>query len=254
MSNLPLRKNRTYLVHDVVARWSFWLINKEKSVAHVSSVTGNGQRNVTSPCFPASRHDSDPATLVAMTITPTWDLFIIVFFGLVITYSFIIGKLEAVKIIISTYIAILAVEGIGNVIERLTGESTPVLSIIGVSLDDDILTAIKLVIFIALIVFIAVRSGLEIDYRKDPGGPVNVLLTGIFGFATAGLLLISLFIFVSDVALLDPNLETLETAEALMQKSRLMQIMLLNQDLWFSLPALILIAVGFVSNEGQEEE
>lgn len=189
-----------------------------------------------------------------MTITPTWDLFIVVFFGLVITYSFIIGKHEAVKLIVSTYIAILAVEGISNIIERLSGESTPLLNIMGLSIDTDILTAIKLVVFIALIIFIAVRSGLVIDYSKDPGGMVNVLLTGIFGFATAGLLLISLFIFVTDVALLDPNIENLETASALMQKSRLTQIMLLNQDLWFSLPALLLIAVGFLSNEGNEEE
>lgn len=188
-----------------------------------------------------------------MIISPTWDLFIIVFFGLVITYSFIIGKHEAVKIIVSTYIAILAVEGIANVIERLTGDTAPVLNVMGLTVDSTILTAIKLVIFVALIVFICVRSGLVIDYSKDPGGPVNVLLTALFGFATAGLLLISLFLFVTDVRLLDPNMEHLETAQALMQKSRLTQIMLLNQDLWFSLPALLLIAVGFVSNEGNEE-
>ena len=139
-----------------------------------------------------------------MTISPTWDLFIVVFFGLVITYSFIIGKHEAVKIIISTYIAILAVEGIANIITRITGESTPLLNVMGLNLDTDILTAIKLVVFIALIIFIAVRSGIEIDYTKDPGGPVNVLLTAVFGFATAGLLLISLFIFVPDVSILDP--------------------------------------------------
>ena len=71
-----------------------------------------------------------------MTVTPTWDLFIIVFFGLVITYSFIIGKHEAVKIIISTYISILAVEGIGNVIERLTGDSRPLLSVLGLNVID----------------------------------------------------------------------------------------------------------------------
>ncbi|MDP7069092.1 MAG: hypothetical protein QF815_01075, partial [Candidatus Peribacteraceae bacterium] len=75
-----------------------------------------------------------------MTITPTWDLFIIVFFGLVITYSFIIGKHEAVKIIISTYIAILAVEGMGNIIARMSGDSTPILNVMGLSVDTDILT------------------------------------------------------------------------------------------------------------------
>ncbi len=189
-----------------------------------------------------------------MTISPTWDLFIIVFFGLVITYSFIIGKHEAVKIIISTYIAILAVEGIGNVIERVTGDSRPLLSVMGLNVDGDILTAVKLVVFVALIIFITIRSGLQVDYHKDPGGPTNVLLTALFGFATAGLLLISLFIFVADVRILDPNIEQMEAISSLLSKSKLMQVMILNQDLWFSLPALLLISVGFLGNEPTEIE
>ena len=189
-----------------------------------------------------------------MTITPTWDLFIVVFFGLVITYSFIIGKHEAVKIIISTYIAILAVEGIANIIARITGDSRPLLNVMGLNVDTDILTAVKLIVFIALIIFICVRSGLEVDYNKDPGGPVNVLLTAVFGFATAGLLLISLVIFVTDISLLDPAIEQNETMAALLQKSRLMQVMILNQDLWFSLPALLLIAVGLISADASNDE
>ena len=189
-----------------------------------------------------------------MTITPTWDLFIVVFFGLVITYSFIIGKNEAVKIIISSYIAILAVEGIANIITRISGDSTPLLNVMGLNVDTTMLTAVKIIVFIVLIIFIAVRSGIEIDYTKDPGGPVNVLLTALFGFATAGLLLISLFIFVTEVSLLDPAIEQNETIAALLQKSRLMQVMILNQDLWFSLPALLLIAVGLVSSDSSTED
>lgn len=188
-----------------------------------------------------------------MTITPTWDLFIIVFFGLVITYSFIIGKHEAIKVIISTYIAILAVEGIGNIIERLSGDSLPMLNMVGLALDSTILTAVKLVLFVALIIFIAVRGGLEVGYTKDPGGFINVILTAVFGMATAGLLLITLFIFVADVQILDPNIENIESIAPLLQKSKLMQVMFLNQDLWFSLPALLLIAIGFLSNETEEE-
>ncbi len=184
-----------------------------------------------------------------MTVTPTWDLFIIVFFGLVVTYSFIIGRHEAVKIIISTYIAILAVEGIGNVIERITGDSRPLLSVLGISIGTDMLTAVKLVAFVALIVFISIRSGIHVDYSKDHGGPTNMLLTGLFGFATAGLLLISLFTFVANVGILDPDVGKIETVAALLSKSRLMQIMIVNQDLWFAVPALMLIAVGFLSND-----
>lgn len=189
-----------------------------------------------------------------MSIDPTWDLFIVVFFGLVITYSFIIGKHEAVKIIISTYIAILAVEGIGNIIQRLLGDNTRLLSMLGLPFDANILTGAKLVIFIVLVVFIAVRGGLQIDYTKDPGGIVNVLLTTLFGAATAGLLLTTLFIFILDLPLLDPAIQNTPTVQALMIKSNLMQIMVKNQDLWISLPALILIAVGFLSNESSNVE
>ena len=49
-----------------------------------------------------------------MNVTLTWDLFIIVFFAVIITYSFIIGRREAIKIIIATYIAIVAVQGSGT--------------------------------------------------------------------------------------------------------------------------------------------
>jgi hypothetical protein len=36
-----------------------------------------------------------------MNLTLSWDLFIIVFFALVVTYSFIIGRKESMKIIVS---------------------------------------------------------------------------------------------------------------------------------------------------------
>ena len=34
----------------------------------------------------------------------------------------------------------------------------------------------------------------------------------------------------------------------MIQQSQLMQLMILNQDLWFSLPALLLLAAGFMGN------
>ena len=53
-----------------------------------------------------------------MEINLSWDLFVIVFFTVIIAYTFIIGRNQAVKIIISTYIAILAADGVGNIVER----------------------------------------------------------------------------------------------------------------------------------------
>lgn len=188
-----------------------------------------------------------------MTITLSWDLFVIVFFGLVITYSFIIGKHEAVKIVIATYIATVAVEGIGNIIERISGDSQPLLKVLGMNVETPTLTGIKLVMFVALIIFIAIRSGMEIEYSKEPSGPINTIITGLFGLATAGLLLSTLLNYVANVPLLDAQLEAASQMSPLAEQSRLMQVMIRNQDLWYALPALLLLLVGFISSESEKE-
>lgn len=187
-----------------------------------------------------------------MTITLSWDLFVIVFFGLVITYSFIIGKHEAVKIVIATYIATVAVEGLGNIIERVSGDSQPILSVLGMNVETPTLTGIKLILFVALIIFIAIRSGMEIEYSKDSGGPVDTAITALFGVATAGLLLSTLLTYVANVPLLDAGLANASQVTPIAAQSRLMNIMIRNQDLWYALPALLLLAVGFLSSDSKE--
>ncbi|MDD5750931.1 MAG: hypothetical protein PHS73_00225, partial [Candidatus Peribacteraceae bacterium] len=121
-----------------------------------------------------------------MDITLSWDLFVIVFFALVVTYSFIIGKHESVKIIIASYIAIVSVQGIGNLLARFSGEQEPMFQMLGITVDITLLATTKLVIFVAAIIFLAVRGGFEVEFRREPGGTLDMVLTGVFGFATAG--------------------------------------------------------------------
>lgn len=184
-----------------------------------------------------------------MNLTLTWDLFILVFFAIVVTYTFIIGKKESVKIIISTYIGIVAVQGFGNALERLTGLTEPMLGIFGLSLNLSMLSWAKLVLFIAIIIFLAVRAGFDIAYTKDVNPLINGLVTGVLGFATAGLLLSTLLTYVAGVPLLDMTFANSAPLAMVVEQSQLMKLMILNQDLWFSLPAIVLIAVGFLNNQ-----
>jgi len=187
--------------------------------------------------------------MLYMDITLSWDLFVIVFFAMVIAYGFIIGKHESVKVIIATYIATVAVQGLGNILERVTGESQTMLTMVGLSVDSSILAVTKLVIFIAAIIFIVVRGGIEIQYGKETGSALNVLITGLFGFATAGLILATLLSFVAGGAILDAGITESASISAMVQQSKLMQLLAFNQDLWFSLPAILLLGVGFLSSE-----
>ncbi|MDD5623533.1 MAG: hypothetical protein PHI23_02385 [Candidatus Peribacteraceae bacterium] len=184
-----------------------------------------------------------------MNITLTWDLFIIVFFALIITYSFIIGKHESVKIIIASYIAIVAVQGIGNILARFSGQSQPMFSLLGITVDITLLSTTKLVLFIAAVIFLAIRGGFTIEFNREPGGITDTVLTGVFGFATAGLLLSTLLTYVADVPLLSKNIADAATVSSIIKQSELMNTMVAYQDLWFALPALLLLGSGFLGKE-----
>ena len=184
-----------------------------------------------------------------MDLTLSWDLFIIVFFAMVIAYAFIIGKHDSVKLIIATYIATVAVQGLGNILERLTGESHAVLVVLGLSVDSTILATTKLIVFAAAVIFIMVRGGINIEYGKEPGKVLSTIIIGLFGFATAGLILSTLMTFVAGSAILDATLAESTNMSPIIQQSKLMQLLIFNQDLWFALPAILLLGVGFLSSE-----
>jgi hypothetical protein len=180
-----------------------------------------------------------------MNLTLSWDLFIIVFFAIVITYTFIIGKKESVKVIVSTYIAIVAVQGLGNVLQRLmNGVPSPTLSMLGLSSNIPFLSILKLVLFIVIIVLLTIHGGIDIHYAKE-SLVTNIVITVLCGFATASLLLATLLTYVSNLPLLDTSLPNLASLSPIIRQSMLMQIMILNQDVWFALPAIVLIAAGF---------
>ena len=186
-----------------------------------------------------------------MDLTVSWDLFVIVFFGIVMSYSFIIGKHEAVKIIVFTYIAIVAGMAAGNLLEQLSSGSAPLLSSFGLSIDISILDSTKLIIFIATIILLAIRGGFDVEYGNDDNSITNTVLTGVFGFATAGLLLTTIITFIAGASLLDTQLTQAAILSPVIQQSNLMQIMILYQNAWFVLPALLLIGVGIASNGGK---
>jgi uncharacterized membrane protein YeaQ/YmgE (transglycosylase-associated protein family) len=120
---------------------------------------------------------------------------------------------------------------------------------LGLTVDITLLSTTKLVIFVAAIIFLAIRGGFEIEFQKEPGGILNTVLTGIFGFATAGLLLSTLLTYVADVPLLSRDIAETATVSAILKQSNLMTIMVTYQDVWFSMPAFLLLATGFLGKE-----
>lgn len=183
-----------------------------------------------------------------MEISLTWDLLVIVFFAVIVAYSFIVGKDESVKIIISSYIAIVAVQAIGNLLEILSGQSQSMLDLLGFALDMNVISTVKLVLFVAMIIFLAIRGGFEMEYAKDLSGVWDPVVTGAFGFATSGLLLSALLTYVAAKPLLDDTLAQAPLLQPLLADGTLVRIMVDYQNVWFCLPAVLLLTVGFISS------
>ncbi len=192
------------------------------------------------------------ATIPSMppvNVTLSWDLVIIVFFAIVMSYSFIIGRNQSIRVMVAAYISIIATQGIGNVILRLAGSSLNNIQILDLTFSVSIISALKIGIFAAFIILLSLRSGIHITYTKEAGSLMNILYTTIFGFGTAGLIISTILTYVAGNAILDRTMAASGAIVPIAASSPLMQIMVLNQDIWFSLPAILIVAAGFINNE-----
>ncbi|MEQ1849446.1 MAG: hypothetical protein ABL890_02555 [Candidatus Peribacteraceae bacterium] len=180
------------------------------------------------------------------TLTVSWDLTIVVFFAIVMSYSFIIGKEQSVNIIIASYISAVAVQGIGNVLTKLVGTWDIFLTSIGMQGDTTILPVAKIFLFALCVIVIVQRSGIGITFAKEGGKILNIAATALFGYASAGLIVSILLTYATGSAILDSGMLSSAPLIPLLQQSTLMQIMLLNQDLWYTLPAFLIIVMGFL--------
>lgn len=187
-----------------------------------------------------------------MELTLSWDLLVIIFFATIIAYSFIVGRDASVKVIIATYISIVAVQGTGNLLTKFSVGSDSALGIVGLTLDDQWMALLKIGLLVAVILFLALRGGFDMHYIKDIPGIWDTLLTGVFGFTTAGLILSTLLTYVAGRPILDTGLATAAPLSPLLAQSPLISTMVVYQDLWFTAPAVLLLAMGFFST-GEDE-
>ncbi len=188
-----------------------------------------------------------------MNLTLSWDLLVIIFFATIVAYSFIVGRDSSVKIIVAAYIAIVAVQGTGNMLMQLSDSSESTWNIIGLSMGEQWIALTKIVLFVAVVLFLALRGGFDIHYAKDIPGLWDTLLTGVFGFATAGLILSTLLTYIAGKPILALDLGGAAPLSPLLAQSILIDAMVRYQSMWFAFPAILLLAMGFYNGDSDEE-
>jgi len=185
-----------------------------------------------------------------MEINLSWDLFVIVFFAVIIAYSFIIGRNQTLKVIIASYIAILASDGIGNLIERYFLSEKPILGVFKHFGGETSLVVLKIFIFVFTIVLITTRGKFTINMKKADTAFMNLALGLSYGVLCAGLITSTILIYTSGASLVQET--SIIMNEAVLQMYRdsfMVQTMINNYNIWFSLPAITFVLSSFMGNQ-----
>jgi hypothetical protein len=170
----------------------------------------------------------------------SWDLFILVFFVIVIAYSFIIGRNSTLKVIIASYMAILTADSLGGVFERYLLPAAP-------SLQGDagveVLILLKIFIFVLVILILTIKGGFNVDILPEKSLITRILSNLTFGFLNAGLALSTVLVYITGGSFFSGGLEnTYQTS--LYLESEFIQMIVDNYYLWFALPAVAIVVVS----------
>jgi hypothetical protein len=185
------------------------------------------------------------------TLSVTWDLSIIIIVAIVMSFVFIVGVEKTVKIIVASYIAIITTQGLGNVLGRLIGSSDVFLTSLGLEGDTTVLPLMKIFFFVLCILILVLKSGMDITFEHKTGMVMSIVMTALLGLSLAGLLLSTLVTYASGSALLDPGFLASSALPVLSEASTLMQLLMLNQDIWYTLPAFLIIVIGFLESSDE---
>ncbi len=177
-----------------------------------------------------------------MDIRLSWDLFILVFFGIVIAYSFIIGRNATIKMIISAYMAILTADSIGHLIEVYLVPAAPALQ--GIQ-GEQVLILTKIFIFVLTIVLLVIKGGFIVDMIGESSVVARLMSTLTFGFLSGGLLVTTVLVYLSSGSFIFGGIETSFQTDLYLE-SEFVRMLLDQAGVWFSLPALALVVASFL--------
>jgi len=178
-----------------------------------------------------------------MDITLSWDLFIIVMFVVIMSYSLIIGRDNTLKVILGTYVAILAADALGSLFGKYFAGSAlfvKLLSLASVSNEAQAVIFAKVVIFVAMVIMLSVRGAFEIHTMDDRSSLVKLILTLMYSFMSAALIISAMLTFMSGVAFIGGG-NPATTSVALWwinKQSDAIKSIVENAPLFFALPGV----------------
>lgn len=184
-----------------------------------------------------------------MNLHLSWDLFILVFFAVVIAYSFIIGRNQTLKVILGTYIAILCADGLGNLFAKYFASSEAFLrflKLFSIGGHDQAIAFFKVFVLLVLIVLIAVRGLFQVEVNDSSPATLKLGMLLLLGILSGGLMVSAVLVFISGTSLIGAAANGANILTDVYTASHLARIMVDYANFWFFLPGVTFVTMGFL--------
>jgi len=179
----------------------------------------------------------------------TADVFIGSVIAIMVAYGFIIGRNGILRIILSTYLAILAADGVSLFIEGRILSLSPILNKIFNLFGAEGIVSLKIFIFIAIIVILVVRGAFTIDLPLEKFLSLRIISTGFVSLLSANLIISAILVYIAGGSFLQSNLNNDLSLLSLYQESILAKTLIENFHLSFLLPVITFIVFSLIYNE-----
>lgn len=161
---------------------------------------------------------------------PSWDLAIVVFFLIGVSFGYILQREKIVATLLSVYVALVVTQVFsGNVLSFFQGDKV-LFNQVWVRSGSSPFT-IRVVIFMLVIMLLSAKGGITGSRSKGIFSPIEIIG---FSFLTTALILSSIFYFMPP-----------ESREAFMASSRMATFVIKYYPWWVVTPVVVLIGLGF---------
>jgi len=190
-----------------------------------------------------------------MDLRLSWDLFIIVFFGIIVAYSFIIGRNNNLKVILATYVGVLTADAVGNLFGTTLAVSDSfmkLLKIFYVTTPIQAIVLVKIIVFMTMIVLLSVRGAYSVSVVNKGSAGLRMMINLIFGFLNACLIVSIALVFISGASFISGGLGISPAFQDIYNQSHLAKILVDHYSIWFLLPAAAFLGMSLATAKGSD--
>ncbi len=178
-----------------------------------------------------------------MEIALTWNLVLLSIFVMLFAYHFLLGQSATVKLILSIYIAIFTTDGIVSILQIIMFDSSPGMAMIFGEHKTEIITGIRIILFLLAVVILVVKSGFRISMDRHNHWAVRMGIHAGFSMLSAILFISTILIYLSGHSFVEGMLFAREIK--IYEESLIAQILIDYYQFWFSLPAVAFLVSSF---------